>query len=625
MHLLNVSTGRLEEYFGDQVPSYAILSHTWGLEEVMFSDIQNISSDNLYSPLEPGPEPRMQDLNHSLHGHKGFEAVHPLAVQRKAGYKKIRYACFQAIMDGHTYLWVDTCCIDKSSSAELTEAINSMFRWYQNAAICYAYLEDVVNDSEGGLGDFGSSKWFTRGWTLQELLAPEEVKFFGPGGLLWTLLGTKSTLAKKITSTTGIDQASLLVPDQLNQKSVAQRMSWAAKRRTTRPEDMAYCLLGIFGVNMPLLYGEGQTAFYRLQEEIMKYSDDQSLFAWSTSYSTLVQSGIFAQSPANFGTRKSIVPIRRKTQTSPYLMTNKGLQIELPLIETDGLALGLLDCQNEDDFSRCLGIWLKKTHLSEVYLRCPEKTTEDVPGEERRWISEVTYQQALAASKQTIYIQRDNSKVSLERTSYQVKAQALTEHGFALVYTRPSHRVKGVYWNNKTHSLQLSHPFGQAYTSLSFIFYSSESKTAFGVYFDEAPPGTTTTVCFSPSVHADGQPLEHWFHSLSYGIDHDSIAYSRLPSLVCKRELGNGSIIMFEVSAILEAIDHFGQQGRILRFSTRLITNPRDSYLLSRDPYSVPDFMSFDMHSPLTPSAENESRGVNRPLSMSGLEVARDH
>jgi hypothetical protein len=629
MHLLNVSTGRLEEYFGDQVPRYAILSHTWGPEEVTFSEIQNISSDDLCPPSQANMGSHTQDLNHSSPGNRIFDAIHPLAVQRKAGYTKIRYACLQALTEKHEYIWVDTCCIDKSSSAELTEAINSMFRWYQNAAICYAYLEDVFDDSKAGLGDFGSSKWFTRGWTLQELLAPEEVKFFGPpdslsGGELWKPLGTKFNLADQITAATGIDQTSLLVPDQLHQKSIAQRMSWASKRRTTRPEDMAYCLLGIFGVNMPLLYGEGQTAFFRLQEEIMKYSDDQSLFAWSTSYGMLAQSGIFAQSPANFVTRRSIVPIRRKTQTSPYQMTNKGLQIELPLIETDGLALGLLDCQNEDDFSRCLGMWLKKTHLSEVYLRCPEKTTADIPGEERRWVSEVTYQQALAASKQTIYIQRDNSRMPLERTSYQVEAQTLIEHGFALVYTRPSHRVKGVYWNDNTQSLQLSHPFGKAYTSLSFVFYSSETKTAFGVYFDESPPGIPTTVCFSPSVQADGQPLENWFHSLSYGIDHDSIAYARLPSLVCKRESGNGSAIMFEVSAILEAVDHFGQQGRVLRFSTRLISNPRDSYLLSRDPYSVPDFMSFDMHSPLSPSVAKKSRGADRPLSMSGLEVASD-
>jgi hypothetical protein len=629
MHLLNVFTGRLEEYFGSQVPRYAILSHTWGLEEITFSDVQNTSSDHPNLSTRTELDPPAHILNDSSTDRNIFEAVHPLSVQRKAGYAKIRYACRQAILDSHTYVWIDTCCIDKSSSAELTEAINSMFRWYQNAAICYAYLEDIVveKDADVLLDNICSSKWFTRGWTLQELLAPDEVKFFGsPGpfsivGPLWIPLGTKFTLADEIASATGIDQVSLLVPGELNQKSVAQRMSWAAKRRTTRPEDTAYCLLGIFGVNMPLLYGEGNVAFFRLQEEIMKYSDDQSLFAWSTSHGTQVRSGIFAPSPANFETRRPIVPIRKRTHTSPYSMTNKGLQIELPLIEIDGFTLGLLDCQYEDDFSRCLGIWLKKTQLSEVYLRCAGQSTGDVISEQKLWVSEVTPEQALTAKRSTIYVQRDNSRLPLERTSYQVKAQSLREHGFELVYTRPSHRSDGVHWNDTTQSLQISRPFGNAYTSISFVFYSSESKTAFGVYFDETPPGLSTTVCFSPSVHADDQILDNWFHSLSYGIDHESIAYPRLPSLVCKQKRGDGSTIMFEVSAILEAVNHFGQQGRVLRLSTRTITNPRNSYSVSRDPDAIPDFISFDIHSPTTPSNQLDSRRVFRPLSMSGLET----
>jgi hypothetical protein len=629
MHLLNVFTGGLEEYFGSQIPSYAILSHTWGLEEVTFSDIQNISS--VHPNFSTGTEldHRAHDLSDSLTERKIFEAVHPLSVQRKAGYAKIRYACRQAILDSHTYVWIDTCCIDKSSSAELTEAINSMFRWYQDAAICYAYLEDIMLKKKVDLtvDSLCSCKWFTRGWTLQELLAPEEVKFFGSPGpfssveALWTPLGTKFNLADEIASATGIDQASLLVPGQLNQKSIAQRMSWAAKRTTTRPEDMAYCLLGIFGVTMPLLYGEGQVAFFRLQEEIMKYSDDQSLFAWSISHGTQVRSGIFAPSPANFETRRPIVPIRRKTHTSPYSMTNKGLQIELPLIEIHGITLGLLDCQYEDDFSRCLGIWLKKTQLSEVYLRCAGQSTGDTTSEEKLWVSEVTPEQALTAKKSTIYIQRDNSQLPLERTSYQVKSQSLMEYGLELVYTRPSHRLDGVHWNDTTQTLQISRPFGNGYTSISFVFYSSESKMAFGIYFDESPPGTSTTVCFSPFVHAHNQSLENWFHSLSYGIDHESIAHPRLPSLVCEQGRGDGSTVMFEISAILEAVNHFGQQGRVVRFSTRIITNPRNSYSISRGSDSLPDFSSFDMHSPLTASAETESRRIIRPLSISGLEV----
>jgi hypothetical protein len=147
-----------------------------------------------------------------------------------------------------------------------------MFQWYQNADVCYAYVEDVQ------LEKFGISRWFTRGWTLQELLAPAEVIFFFFGSE-WTRLGTKSDLANQITTVTGIDEKALLDQDQLKKKSVAQRISWTSERETTRLEDTAYCL-SIFGVNIPLLYGEGKNAFFRLQEEILKSTIDQSLFSW---------------------------------------------------------------------------------------------------------------------------------------------------------------------------------------------------------------------------------------------------------------------------------------------------------------------------------------------------------
>ena len=194
-----------------------------------------------------------------------FPAIHDPLVQKKAGYEKIRHASMQAISDGYQYVWIDTCCIDKSSSAELSEAINSMFTWYQQASVCYAYVDDVQ------LHDFDKSRWFTRGWTLQELLAPSNVIFFVAG---WTRLGTKFSLAAQITKITGIDSEILHDQRLLRKRSVAQLMSWASRKETTRPEDTAYCLLGIFGVNMPLLYGEGENAFIRLQEELVKFADD---------------------------------------------------------------------------------------------------------------------------------------------------------------------------------------------------------------------------------------------------------------------------------------------------------------------------------------------------------------
>ncbi|KAE8365217.1 HET-domain-containing protein [Aspergillus caelatus] len=234
MRLLSTHKIELVEFPPDRIPDYAILSHTWGEEEILFTDMQN---------------------------HTGHT---------KSSWSKVQGACAQARADGFGYIWIDTCCIDKSSSAELSEAINSMFTWYANAAVCYAYLSDVIvhNKVELGLTEFEQSRWFTHGWTLQELLAPSEVVFFSKD---WVRFGERCSLAPRLTNITRIDEAVLSRELPGFEKSIAQRMSWAARRQTTRPEDMAYCLMGIFSVNMPMLYGEGGgKAFLRLQEEIMK-------------------------------------------------------------------------------------------------------------------------------------------------------------------------------------------------------------------------------------------------------------------------------------------------------------------------------------------------------------------
>ncbi|KAI0555853.1 HET-domain-containing protein [Xylaria curta] len=242
MWLLNVHTREMEEFISyKQTPPYAILSHTWGDEEVSFNDWQ-------YKPC-------------------GY-------VERKEGFKEIDKCCRQAIAEGLDWVWVDTCCIDKSSSAELSEAINSMFRWYKNADVCYAYLYDVLDDIESSLS---RCCWITRGWTLQELIAPGQVAFYSTD---WKALGTRSTLSSHLATATGIDE-SFLAGRSLDEASIAQRMSWAAKRQTSRVEDEAYCLLGIFDVNMSLIYGEDSKAFRRLQEILVReYPEDHSLFAW---------------------------------------------------------------------------------------------------------------------------------------------------------------------------------------------------------------------------------------------------------------------------------------------------------------------------------------------------------
>jgi hypothetical protein len=228
----------LAEFFKSAIPEYAILSHTWEREEVTFEDLQNGTGT------------------------------------KKAGYKKIRFCAEQAKRDGLQYFWVDTCCIDKSSSAELAEAINSMFRWYRTSTKCYVYLSDVsrtaVNTDElAWESAFRKCKWFTRGWTLQELIAPTSVEFFCRES---KRIGSKSSLEQQIHEITGIPK-SALQGAYLSQFSDKERFSWIQPRQTKVEEDKAYSLLGIFDVQMPLRYGEGMAdAFKRLEEEIDKFN-----------------------------------------------------------------------------------------------------------------------------------------------------------------------------------------------------------------------------------------------------------------------------------------------------------------------------------------------------------------
>ncbi|KAI1737456.1 heterokaryon incompatibility protein-domain-containing protein [Xylaria scruposa] len=300
MRLIDIPSMIIHEYHGVEVPPYAILSHTWNNEEVSFSEFQN------------GEGPSLQ------------------------GYQKILACCRQAASDGLDAVWIDTCCIDKRSSAELSEAINSMFKWYQNAAICYAYLDDVVNVDDSASvsrlpASFSKSRWFTRGWTLQELLAPSVVVFYSVG---WVRIGSRRDLADIIAEITRISMRFLETGDFTN-FSIAQRMSWASQRQTTRIEDQAYCLLGLFGVNMPLLYGEGDQAFVRLQQEIMKESDDQTIFAWFSEQSPHLSGGLLASSPKFFADSGHIIKSRSHEVYGPYSATNKGLQISLPLLRAD--------------------------------------------------------------------------------------------------------------------------------------------------------------------------------------------------------------------------------------------------------------------------------------------------
>ncbi|KAM0272215.1 hypothetical protein ACHAQH_008797 [Verticillium albo-atrum] len=243
MRLLDVETKQLvdRKIFDSSTTKYAILSHRWQDSELTLQDLL-------------------------LPDHANLPA-----------YAKLSGACDLARKNGHRYIWIDTCCIDKTSSAELSEAINSMFKWYEHAAVCYVYLPDILLLAGSlSLPAFIASEWFKRGWTLQELLAPTSVEFYDTD---WKLIGTRKSLQQAISEASSIPTPFLSGERHIRSACIAQRMAWAASRQTTRPEDQAYSLMGIFDVNMPLLYGEGEKAFQRLQHEILKHSSDQSLFA----------------------------------------------------------------------------------------------------------------------------------------------------------------------------------------------------------------------------------------------------------------------------------------------------------------------------------------------------------
>ncbi|KAI0327191.1 HET-domain-containing protein [Cubamyces sp. BRFM 1775] len=277
MWLLDTQTMELRGFHSPPKTSegrgeYAILSHVWSAEgEQSFQDVWMLTADRATNRDSP-----MSDIDTS-----------PIWDDERLS-AKLRHCCAIARRFGYRFVWVDSCCIDKTSSAELSEAINSMYEWYAGADLCFAFLEDVDDDvnprREGSA--FRRSRWFTRGWTLQELVAPSEVVFLSRR---WSILGSKSSLCDVIEEITGIDSHILLHLRPLSSVSVAQRMSWASRRTTTRVEDEAYSLLGIFGLHMPTIYGEGRYAFRRLQEEIVQRIPDQTLFVWGRSLLWLQQ------------------------------------------------------------------------------------------------------------------------------------------------------------------------------------------------------------------------------------------------------------------------------------------------------------------------------------------------
>ena len=342
MRLINVHSLEVEEVWDENVKDYAILSHRWENDEVSFWDMQDLA-----------------------------------VASTMKGFAKIQRSCDHARGDGYDYVWVDTCCINKESSAELSEAINSMYRWYKASAVCYAFLSDVRANVDNSSMDYQikSSVWFTRGWTLQELIAPQNVVFYDQQ---WKFLGTKQTLSSLLTSKTGIDEA-ILNGEPLSRRSIAQRMSWASERDTKCVEDIAYCLLGIFDVNMPLLYGEREKAFFRLQEQIIRQSDDHTIFAWSIHRHD--QPGLLADSPKAFGNCQYVRTMTSRKGRSPYSLTNRGLSVKLMATQfTTDTYVVRLDCADEllladagpvDDYR--LGMFLRRLDEDDQYARVEQE------------------------------------------------------------------------------------------------------------------------------------------------------------------------------------------------------------------------------------------------------------
>ena len=312
MRLLNVTTLKLEWFESHCAPKYTILSHTWGDEEVTFQDL----TSGTFSHLQ--------------------------------GASKVLQCARLTKREGITHTWIDACCIDKSSSSELSEAINSMFAWYEQAAFCYAILSDVDGLAPGD--EVPTSRWFTRGWTLQELIAPGMVVFLNAR---WQELGTRDTLSQLIHAATSIPYELLESEGRISSDiralldgfTIAQKMSWASRRQTTRIEDRAYSLLGIFDVHIPLLYGEGNRAFRRLQLEIINESNDSSLFAWQKKDGSF--SGLLADHPGLFEGCGSVVArhlgIRIgggaildywvSPETPAYEIVKKYLRIRMPVFD----------------------------------------------------------------------------------------------------------------------------------------------------------------------------------------------------------------------------------------------------------------------------------------------------
>lgn len=330
MRFLNTSTLQFEQIPDSELHlkenQYAILSHRWGADkdEISFEDVR-LSTD----------------------------------FSNKKGFNKIKGFC-EAVSANCRFGWVDTCCIHKDNLSELSEAINSMYRWYQGSKICIVYLEDVPQKQ------LTDSEWFNRGWTLQELIGPKNVTFFDHD---WNIIGTKTELITDLSRKTRIPEGILSHNMKLSACSVAQRMSWGANRETTRVEDRAYSLMGIFDINMPMIYGEREKAFLRLQQQIIQKSKDESIFAWDMDFEgyTRTYSGLYAPSPLAYAKCSEII----QTQGSHGFSENNGeLSMRLRTVpHSPEIYLARLHCSDRAHPNSAITILISRTSVEGEYVR----------------------------------------------------------------------------------------------------------------------------------------------------------------------------------------------------------------------------------------------------------------
>ncbi|KAK0844059.1 hypothetical protein LTR02_009661 [Friedmanniomyces endolithicus] len=328
MRLVNTTTLELVEHLNP--PSYAILSHRWGDKEVSFKDYCLVRKDAQYTDQQRVERPWLEE-----------RAELSREIRARPGFTKIVDFCAIAKEGGESWAWIDTCCIDKRSSSELSESINSL------SDVPFANTRD-----DHWWTVFSKSEWFLRGWTLQELLAPCRLVFYDQQ---WSEISAfvknvsirrhEVSFVERLASITRIPRDILFFTGGLHSHSVAARMSWAARRSLTREEDVAYCLLGVFNINMPLLYGEGAMAFVRLQREIIAQTYDQSILTWSTTCqydSCETQTGPLCSSTGNLAPHPmyfqhcgdvnrsySRYLNHRKNLETRHSVTNKGLELSV--------------------------------------------------------------------------------------------------------------------------------------------------------------------------------------------------------------------------------------------------------------------------------------------------------